>query len=87
MLRHAQRKLRAKRLDLILAQQVPPPKRLVRGQANGHGAPFGRRRVRAWLLARDGSVTKLGMITKPRVARVLLDKIEGLCYGQSIHGL
>ena len=78
----AKRKLRAKRLDLLLAQRV-----------NGTGAPFGRRRVHAWLLERDarpgsrrrragGSVTELGRLSKPTIARVLLDKIEELWYGQ-----
>jgi phosphopantothenoylcysteine decarboxylase/phosphopantothenate--cysteine ligase len=38
----ARRKLLAKRLDLLLAQRVEPG-----------GAPFGRRSVRAWLLARS----------------------------------
>ncbi|MBI2495904.1 MAG: phosphopantothenoylcysteine decarboxylase [Candidatus Omnitrophica bacterium] len=67
----AQQKLRAKRLDLLLAQH-----------ANGGGAPFGRRPVRAWLLSRDGTVTRLGSISKSRASSVLLDKIEVLCYGQ-----
>jgi phosphopantothenoylcysteine decarboxylase/phosphopantothenate--cysteine ligase len=67
----AARKLRAKQLDLVLAQQV-----------NGEGSPFGRRQVRAWLLARSGGVKALGRLSKPSVARVLLDKIETLWYGQ-----
>lgn len=67
----ANAKLRAKRLDLVLAQQV-----------NGTEGPFGRHRVRAWLLSRDGEVEPLGMVSKPKVARVLLDKIEALWYGQ-----
>lgn len=68
----ARRKLRAKRLDLLLAQQLEP-----------RGAPFGRRAVRAWLLERGAAVTALGRQTKPVVARVLLDKIEALWYGQT----
>ena len=63
----AQAKLRAKRLDLLLAQE-----------ANRAGAPFGRRRVRAWLLTRGGSVSALGQRTKPAIARMLLEKIESL---------
>jgi phosphopantothenoylcysteine synthetase/decarboxylase len=103
VLARARRKLRTKRLDLVLAQQLSPPKRAA-GGANGcgapphqrmageakenwwGGAPFGRRRVRAWLLARDGWVRSLGLTTKPMVARALLDKVEGLCYGQSTCG-
>ena len=68
----ARRKLREKRLDLLLAQQM-----------NGSGAPFGRRAVQAWLLARDGSSRALGRASKARIARVLLDKIEALWYGQT----
>ena len=63
-------KLRAKRLDLVLAQR-----------ARSADAPFGRRLVDAWLVGRDRT-TKLGRISKARVARVLLDKVEALWYGQ-----
>jgi len=89
----ARRKLRAKRLDLVLAQQLPTPKRLVRGQANGGGlrpgargwragAPFGRRAVRAWLLGPGNEVEALGVRSKSALARALLDKAEALWYGQ-----
>lgn len=70
----AARKLRAKRLDLLVAQRV-----------NGSGSPFGRRPAQAWLLARRAgapAVQPLGRVAKARVARVLLDKIEELWYGQ-----
>jgi len=67
-------KLRRKRLDLVLAQQLP-------AAARG-SAPFGRRRVRAWLLAPAAAgrllVQPLGRVTKARVASVLLDKVERL---------
>ena len=82
ILARAARKLRAKRLDLLVAQYVPSPTRVAGGHANGSGAPFGRHKVHAWLLARGGSVTPLGVSTKPRIARVLLDKVEALWYGQ-----
>lgn len=68
----ATRKLRAKRLDLLIAQQ-----------ANGTRSPFGRTPVRAWLLERSGRVTPLGMRSKTAIARLLLDKVEALWYGQS----
>jgi phosphopantothenoylcysteine decarboxylase/phosphopantothenate--cysteine ligase len=71
VLARAQQKLRAKRLDLLIAQVL-----------NGHGAPFGRRRVRAWVLTRGGSVEPLGVVSKTRVAAALLDKVEALWYGQ-----
>ena len=67
----ASRKLRAKRLDVILAQQALPGR-----------TPFGRRSIRAWLLERNGSVTALGWQSKTVVAGALLDKIEALWYGQ-----
>lgn len=67
----AKLKLRAKRLDLLLAQQL-----------NGAGPPFGRRSVQAWLLGRGGETVRLGRISKTQVARVLLDKVEELWYGQ-----
>ena len=67
----AERKLRTKRLDLLLAQRV-----------HGASAPFGRTTVHAWLLERGGAVTPLGRVSKAKVARVLLDKIEALWYGQ-----
>lgn len=70
-IQRAARKLRKKRLDLILAQQ-----------ANGDGSPFGRRPVRAWLLTRTGPATSLGRLSKPKLARALLDKAETLWYGQ-----
>lgn len=78
----ATRKLRAKRLDVLVAQRL-----------NGKGSPFGRQRVEAWLLAgrRRGSasqpwagqtVRRLGRVSKAEVARALLDKVEELWYGQ-----
>ncbi len=63
-------KLRKKRLDLMLAQEIGP-----------RGSPFGRRAVRAWLLERGG-VIPLGRCSKATVARRLLDKAETLWYGQ-----
>jgi len=67
----AAEKLHRKRLDVLVAQQI-----------NGTGAPFGRRMVHAWLLERGGAVMPLGVCSKTRIARVLLDKIETLWYGQ-----
>lgn len=70
-LARARRKLHAKRLDVVVAQQ-----------ASRQAVPFGRRRVTAWLLERSGGITALGRASKGAVARALLDKIEGLWYGQ-----
>ena len=68
----AKEKLRAKRLDVLLAQRL-----------NGGGSPFGQKPVRAWLLARDGPAAPLGQRSKAKIASALLDKIEALWYGQS----
>ena len=65
-----QRKLRQKRLDLLVGQWM-----------NGHGSPFGARSVTACLLEASGAVHRLGRVSKPVLARRLLDKIEALCYG------
>src|SRR3989338_2820994 len=70
VLPHAARKLREKQLDLLVAQSAR------------RGFPFGRRKVRAWLVERGGRVTDLGWAAKPAVARALLDKIEAPWYGQ-----
>ena len=80
VLARATDKLRAKRLDLLVAQQL--------AGGGSTGSPFGRVDVQGWLLERppraDGRphVTPLGRIGKPQLARALLDKIEALCYGQ-----
>ena len=67
----AKQKLRDKRLDLLVAQDVRESR------------PFGHRQVHAWLLERGGTIRKLGRLGKPQVARLLLDKIEALWYGRS----
>ncbi len=67
----ARRKLQAKHAHLMVAQQV-----------NGHGTPFGRRPVRAWLVGPGQAVRSLGRASKGQIARALLDKVEGLCYGR-----
>ena len=73
VLERARRKLRTKRLDALLAQAM-----------NGHGTPFGRRRVHAWLLSSDGASVPFGVVSKARIAAALLDKLEALWYGQHV---
>jgi phosphopantothenoylcysteine decarboxylase/phosphopantothenate--cysteine ligase len=65
-----QRKLRQKRVDVLVGQWI-----------NGDSSPFGARSVSACLLEADGAVHRLGRVSKPVLARALLDKIETLCYG------
>ena len=63
-------KLKAKRLDLIVAQH-----------ANGTDSPFGPRPVTACFVDPSGSVTSLGEVSKSRLARRILDEVERLWYG------
>ena len=60
----AKAKLRQKRLDLLVAQQM-----------NGT-SPFGEQAVRAWLLDPQGTVRRLGHVLKPQLAKQLFDAIE-----------
>jgi len=69
-LARARAKLRAKRLDVVVAQRL-----------NGAGGPFGNRRVNAALLDASGRTASLGQLSKPRLARTLLDEIEARWYG------
>ena len=70
-MRRSREKLWAKRLDLIVGQEM-----------QRSGSPFGRRAVQAVLLSsRGGAARHLGRISKPRLARALLDEIEQLWYG------
>ncbi len=69
----AAHKLHAKRLDIVFAQAV-----------DRAGAPFGRGLVKAWLLAKGEEPLSLGKVSKGRAARLLLDKVERLWYGQSV---
>jgi phosphopantothenoylcysteine decarboxylase/phosphopantothenate--cysteine ligase len=73
--RRAREKLQEKRLDFLVGQQL-----------NGTGAPFGHRASKAFFLDASGTLTRLGRITKPRLARKLLDEIERLWYRQQLEG-
>ena len=78
----ARQKLQAKRLDLIIGQRMPvSPARPEHRPGNGHGSPFGRRPVEAVILDARGSVKRPGRITKPMLARLILDEINRLWYG------
>jgi len=77
----ARRKLVSKRLDLIIGQTMPAPAGARGGPGNGHGSPFGRRPVEAFLLDAGGRVRRPGRIPKPMLARLILDEIDRLWYG------
>ena len=69
LLARAQAKLKAKRLDLIVGEHM-----------NGR-SPFGERPVHAALIDRAGGITRLGRLSKPRLAHAILDEVERLWYG------
>jgi len=75
-------KLKQKRLDLIVGQRLPALRRSGQAGLNGTGSPFGERKVEAFLLEPSGATTPLGRVSKTVLARAILDKIEGLWYGQ-----
>jgi phosphopantothenoylcysteine decarboxylase/phosphopantothenate--cysteine ligase len=62
---NAQEKLRAKKLDLILATQM-----------NGGHPPFGRTKINALLLDKNGSCRQLKQVSKGYLSRILLEQIE-----------
>ena len=65
LLAKARRKLKEKKLDLLVANQV-----------NGTGHPFGDRVVSVVLLDREGHQTRFRSISKKALARRILDRIE-----------
>jgi len=67
VLAHAMGKLREKQLDLLVANH-----------AKRSGAPFGDRPVTGYLLDRRGNIDALRGVSKDRLARLLLDRIEYL---------
>jgi len=74
-LTRAQRKLKRKRLDLIVGQEF---------SATGGTpvvGPFGKRPVNAFLVHASGRVKQLGVVSKPHLARAILDEVERLWYG------
>jgi len=74
----AARKLRAKRLDLIVGQSMPQ----ARPRQRRGTSPFGRRTVDAFLLGASGEAKRLGQVSKPKLARAILDEIGRLWYGE-----
>ncbi|MBN2097897.1 MAG: bifunctional 4'-phosphopantothenoylcysteine decarboxylase/phosphopantothenoylcysteine synthetase, partial [Candidatus Omnitrophica bacterium] len=64
---NARQKLRAKKLDLIVATLM-----------KSDSYPFGRAAMDAWILEAAGRLQRLGKINKPELARILLDRIEAL---------
>ena len=65
--RHAKEKLAAKQLDMVVAND-----------ATEEGAGFGGDTNRVTLIARDGSVAPLPLMTKGEVADAILDRVERL---------
>lgn len=67
LLANAARKLRTKRLDLLVANDV-----------GGEGSGFGSDTNRVHLLARDGGVATLPLLPKREVADAILDRVAAL---------
>lgn len=65
--KHAQRKLKQKNLDLIVATQM-----------NAKTYPFGQAKMRVLILDKNGSTRETKALKKVHLARILLDSIEGL---------
>ncbi|MCQ9207883.1 MAG: phosphopantothenoylcysteine decarboxylase [Omnitrophica bacterium] len=66
---NAQAKLKTKKLDLIVATQM---------KASSY--PFGQARLDALMIDKPGKIRKIGMVTKRRLAGILLDTVEKTCY-------
>jgi phosphopantothenoylcysteine decarboxylase/phosphopantothenate--cysteine ligase len=64
---NARSKLKAKNIDLIVANDVSQP-----------GVGFGSEYTKAFLLDKSGSVTELGVIEKSDLAEIILDRIAEL---------
>jgi len=73
LLKNAAVKLKKKKLDLIVANKC----------AKGN-APFGGGRKTVYILGPSGTLKKIKNATKSRIAGVILDTIEELCYTRFI---
>ncbi len=73
--KNAQRKLRQKNLDLIVATQK---------DSNSH--PFGQVRLDALIIDRPGRIERLGQVSKKTLAQILLKKIEKAAYPSGLRG-
>ena len=69
LLAAARAKRAAKRMDLVVGHQLTRA-----------SAPFGPRPMRAVLVDREGTVTRLPSLRKERLAAILLDKAQALWY-------
>lgn len=65
--KHAQRKLKQKNLDLIVATQM-----------NSRSYPFGPAPMKALILDKSGRQYETKALKKVKLARILLDSVEGL---------
>jgi phosphopantothenoylcysteine decarboxylase/phosphopantothenate--cysteine ligase len=76
LVKRARRKLSAKRLDLIVANDVTEP-----------GAGFGTETNRVTMIQRDGQVENLPLMSKREVAHRVLDAVQRLTSGEKRAGL
>ena len=69
VLARATKKLASKHLDVIVAESVQP-----------RTSPFGDAPLHASLVRADGTASRLGRVSKARLAAVILDELEHLWY-------
>jgi phosphopantothenoylcysteine decarboxylase/phosphopantothenate--cysteine ligase len=69
LLKNASKKLKAKRLDLVIANK-----------SDRKSAPFGKGAKTVYILDRLGVIKKLKNMNKARIASAILDTIDQLCY-------
>jgi phosphopantothenoylcysteine decarboxylase/phosphopantothenate--cysteine ligase len=72
LISNAFHKLRKKNLDFIIASKI-----------TGSGSPFGKGRINAYFIDRQGRYQKMVNTTKQNLSQKLLDRVEALCYTKS----
>jgi phosphopantothenoylcysteine decarboxylase/phosphopantothenate--cysteine ligase len=68
---NARKKLLQKHLDLIVANQI-----------SNKIKPFGKSQVFAIIIDKEKRPQRIGWVSKPALARILLDRVERLCYSK-----
>lgn len=68
LIANAKDKLRAKKLDLIVANEL-----------STSNMPFGNKKLTAFILSKE-KIDKYTMVKKDKLARIILDRVENLCY-------
>ncbi len=69
LIANALAKLKRKNLDIIVANEITP-----------ESVPFGNGKIGVVIINRDGRMDRYKEITKLKLAKILLDKVERICY-------